>query len=339
MLQPLHSIAVPEEDIAADGVIVRDLAVNPLSVVLVVLRPLNDTGTLANFQSYKGICAALNRVTIADRGESIFSMRGEDAAALNYFRHGVMPFQGQHDDTNNERRCVVLPIILGRHPFDPRSCYPARSRGELTIELDVDDADTGYDDMRVSVETWEIPGAKPVEFERKVAIAQTPAATGDTLIDLNPGRPHRGVLLFGTTPFGGANPAPSWGRLKVLMDNREAFIAASDWEVQQMMHSLCGRQPPYYDGHMHRVDATAAVATQPTLSGPFNVGAGIAGAVDVTAWHQYAWLDFDPTGDDTFGLDATHARRLAIQANIETADALRAVPIEVVKLAGGEPAK
>jgi hypothetical protein len=332
-LQYLHSVAVPEEDVAGDGVIVRDLAVNPLSCVLVCLRPLNDTGTLADFQSYKGICAALNRVSVLDRGESIVSMRGEDLAALNYFRHGIMPFQGQHDDTNNERRCVVLPILLGRHYLDPKSCYPARSRGELTIELDIDDADTGYDDMRISIETIEIPGAKPSEFERKVAIAQTPAATGDTLIDLNPGRPHRGVLLFGTTPFGGASPAPSWGRIKVLMDNRETCIAASDFEVQQMMHCLYGRQPPIYDGHMHRVttdgNAQTAVAT---VSGPFNVGAGIAGAVGVNAWHQYAFLDFDPTGDDTFGLDATSARRLAIQATIETADALRAIPIEVVKV-------
>lgn len=338
MLGFLHSVASPEELIAADAVITRDLAVNPLSVVLVVLRPLNDTGTLAAFQSAKGIAAACNRISILDRGESIVSMRGEDLCALNYFRHGIQPFQGQHDDTNDERRCVVLPILLGRHAFDPTSCYPARMRGELTIELDLDIADTGYDGLRISIETIEIPGAKPSEFERKVAISQTPAATGDILIDLNPGRPHRGVLLFGTTPFAGAAPAPTWGRVKVLMDNREVMIAASDFEVQQMIHSLTGKTGPYYDGHMHRVDATAAVATQPTLSGPFNRGAGIAGATDINGWNQYALLDFDPTGDDTFGLDATSAKRLAIQANIETADAVRLIPIEVVKLRSGEAA-
>jgi hypothetical protein len=339
MLLPIHSVAVPEFDVSGDSVVTLDLAVNPLSAVLICLRPLNNTATLAQFQSYKGICAALNRVSVLDRGESIVSMRGEDLAALNYFRHGIMPFQGQHDDTDNERRCVVLPILLGRHYLDDQSCYPARSRGELTLELDIDDADTGYDDMRISVETIEIPGAKPKEFERKVAMAQTFAATGDTLIDLNPGRHHRGVLLFGTTPFGGAAPAPSFGRIKLLMDNRETWFTASDFEVAQMLHSMRGIQPPAFDGHMHRVDATAAVATQPTLSGPFNIGAGIAGAVDVTAWHQYAFLDFDPTGDDTYGVDASNAKRLAIQATAETADAIRVIPIEVVKLAGGEPTR
>jgi len=331
MMEFLHSIASPEEAVAADIVLTRDLAVNPLSVVLVCIRPLNDNAVLATNQSYKGLIAALNRVSILDRGESIFSMRGEDAAALNYFRHGIMPFQGQHDDTDNERRCAVLPIILGRHAYDPRSCYPARMRGELTIEMDLDVADTGYDNLRVSVETIEIPGAKPSEFERKVAIQQTLAATGDNLIDLNPGRPHRGVLLFGTTPFAGAAPAPTWGRIKVLMDNREKFFTATDFETAQMLHSLMGRQPPMYDGHMHRFTDAATGAGTPTTSGPFNVGAGIAGATDINAWHQYAFLDFDPTGDDTFGLDATNAKRLAIQANAETADAIRAIPIEVVK--------
>ena len=48
----LHSVTTVEQLIAADGVSTFDLAVNPLSVVNLVLRPLNDTGTLSNFQSY-----------------------------------------------------------------------------------------------------------------------------------------------------------------------------------------------------------------------------------------------------------------------------------------------
>lgn len=334
MLTPIWSIPTPEQAISADGVVTFDMGVNPLSSLFLCIRPLNDTGTLAAFQSYRGLCAALNRVTLLDRGESIISMTGQDMAAMNYFRHGIMPFQGQHDDTDNERRCAVLPLIIGRHVWDPRSCYPARMRGELQLEVDFDIADTGYDGLRFSVESLEFPGASPAEFERKVTISQTWAATGDVTMDLVPGRRLRGVLLFGTTPFAGAAPAPSWGRIKLMVDNRETFISASDFEVQQMSHCLVGRQPPMYDGHMHRVDATAAVATQPTLSGPFNIGAGIAGAVDINSWMQYAFLDFDPTGDDTFGLDGTSAKMVRLAVNAETADAVRAVPVEVMPLRG-----
>jgi hypothetical protein len=222
---------------------------------------------------------------------------------------------------------------MGKHAYDVKSCFPASRRGELVLELDVDIADTGYDGLRVSVETIELLGAKPVEYEKKVQVLQTFAATGDVDVDLPPGNVNRGLLLFGTTPFGGATPAPSWGRMKVLMDNQEVMFGATDFEVAQMLHCLWGRQPPMYDGHMHRTttdgNAQTAVAT---VSGPFNVGAGIAGAVDVNAWHQYAFLDFDPTKDDEHSLNTSGHTRFHLRANAETADAVRVIPIEVIKV-------
>lgn len=329
----LHNVAVQERAISADGIETFDLAVNPLSVILIGLRPLNDTGTLAAFQSYKGIAAALNRVSVLYRGEAIKSVRGEDLAALNYFRHGIMPFQGQHDDTDNERRCAVVPILMGRWPYDNKSCFPATRRGELVLECDFDIADTGYDGLRFSVETIELLDAKPKEYEKWVQVTQTNGATGDADMDLvATGNAVRGILLFGTTPFAGASPAPSWGRIKVLLDNQEAGFGSTDFEMSQALTSLWGRQPPAYDGHMHRVDATAAVATQPTLSGPFNVGAGIAGATDITGWNQYTYLDYDPTGDDSHVLHTKGKSSLKLRANFEAADAVRAIPIEVIQL-------
>src|SRR3990172_7375288 len=330
----LHSVAVQDQLISADAIQTFDLAVNPLSVVLIALRPLNDTGTLANMQSYKGLCAALNRATVLYRGEAIKSARGEDIAALNYFRWGIMPYQGQHDDTNDERRCAVLPIIMGRWPFDPKSCFPAVHRGELQLELDMDIADTGYDGLRLSVETIELLDAKPTEYEKWVQVAQTNAATGDADVDLAAtGNLIRGILLFGTTPFAVATPAPSWGRVKVLLDNQEHGFGSADFEVLQMLHSLWGRQPPAYDGHMHRVTTSGCAQTAlATISGPFNVGGGIAGAVDINSWMQYAFMDFDPTGDDRHAMATQGKSSLKLRANFETADLVRAIPIEVIKV-------
>lgn len=321
----LHNVAVQERAIAADGIEVYDLAVNPLSVVLIALRPLNDTGTLADFQSYRGIAAALNRVSVLYRGEAIMSMRGEDVAALNYFRWGMQPFQGQHDDTNNERRCAVLPLIMGRFPYSKESCFPATRRGELVLECDYDIADTGYDGLRVSVETIELLDAKPKEYEKRVQVLQTNGATGDQDVDLvATGNLIRGILLFGTTGFGGAAPAPSWGRVKVLLDNQEHGYASTDFEVAQMLHCLWGRQPPMYDSHDHRVTTSGCAQTElATVGGPFNVGSG---------YDQYAFLDYDPTGDDEHAMNTNGKSRLILRSNVETADAVRAIPIEVVKL-------
>lgn len=316
----LHSVSVQDQLIAADGIFTFDLAVNPLSVVNVCLRPLNDTGTLSNVQGYRGIAAAMNRVSILHRGESVLSMRGEDAAALGYFRHGIVPFRGQNDNVDNERLCVVVPLLLGKNAYDTESCFPASHRGELVLELDLDIADTGYDGLRLSVETVELLDAKPKEYEKKVQVTQTWVATGDQDFDLPPGNVCRGLLLFGTTPFGGASPLPSWGRIKVLLDNMEAGYAATDFEVAQMLHCLWGRQPPF-DDHKHTLDATVAGITETTST--FDVGEN---------YNNYAYLDFDPTRDDTFSLDTRDKSRFHIRSTAETADAVRVVPIEVIKV-------
>lgn len=317
-----HSVVVHEQAIGADGIYNYDLGVNPLSMLLIAIRPLNETATLSNFESYLGLCDAINRCTIYKSGEAVVSMRGVDIAAMNYFRHGIIPFQGQHDDTDNERRCAVLPVLLGKFPYDPTSAFPAIQRGALNLELDLDIADTGYDGLRISVESVELLGANPKEYERKVQIAQTWAATGDVSMDLNPGTKIRGMLLFGTTPFAGASPAPSWGRVRTIVDNSEYGFSATDFEVAQMLHCLWGRQPPIYDGHRHRTTVDGNAQTLVTTVGkPCDIGLG---------WHQYAYLDFDPSRDDSFILDGTKALQVQVRATAETADAVRCVPVEVV---------
>lgn len=316
----LHSVTTQDQAISADGIFNFDLAVNPLSVVLLVARPLNDTGTLANYQRYRAICAAFNRITVAHRGENIVMMRGDDMAAFNYFRWGMMPWEANSDNVDNERRAVVLPIPMGRWPYSPKSCFPKSSRGELTIELDIDIADTGYDGMRLSIECIELLDANPSEYEKKIASSQTWAATGDNDFDLPPGNVNRGILLFGTTGFGGASPAPSWGRIKVLLDNVEHGYAATDFEVAHMLPSLWGRHMPVAAEHKHTVNAAGAGVEETTSV--FDIGLDL---------ENYAFLDFDPTGDDTFALDTRGKSRFHVRANAETADAVRAIPIEVIK--------
>lgn len=319
----LHSVSVQDQAITADGIYNFDLAVNPLSVVLVILRPLNDTGTLSNFNNYLAILQAINRLSIYHRGAVVKSMRGEDAGALNYFRHGIMPMQANNNDTDNERRAVVLPILMGRFAYDPSSCFPSSRRGELILELDLDIADTGYDGLRLSVETIELLDAKPKEYERVTSLAQTFAATGDNDVDLAPGNVNRGILVWGTTGFTGASPAPSWGRLKLLLDNVETVYAATDFEVSQTIGQLWGRQLPAADGHKHRTTTDGNAQTLvTTVAGPFQQSMG---------WQNYAYLELDPTGDDTYSIDTRGFSRFHLRPNVETADAVRALQIEVIK--------
>ena len=318
-LNLLHRVIVQEQAIGADGVYTYDMGTNPLSVILVNLRPLNDTGTLTNFSTYRSLCGALNRMTLLHRGASVFSMRGDDAMAINWFRHGILPWECNQYDTDNERRCITLPLLLGRFAYDPRSCFPATLRGELVLELDIDIADTGYDSMRLSVESIELLGANPKEFERKTSISATWPATGDNDLSLPTGNVVRGLQLWGTSGFSGAAPVPSWGRISTLLDGRQVGYASTDFEVAAMLSCLHGRQgPTLHDQHVHRVDATSMSTTELTTI-PREYG---------TFLQLNCFLDFDPTRDDTFSIDTRGASTWQVRADAETADAVRCTQIE-----------
>lgn len=316
----LHNIAVPEAAIAADGIQSYDLAVNPLSVVLLKLAPLNDTGTLANFARPFDVCKALNRVSILYLGQSIVSLRGEDLASMNWLRYGMLPWDSNNDNVDNERRCVTLPLFLGKWPFDPAECFPATRRGELILECDFDIADTGYDGLRFQADTIELLDAKPKAFERRVQISQTFGATGTNDVDLYAGNKTRGILLFGTTSYDGAAPAPSWGRLRVLLDNQEAGYANIDWETLMSYPALMGRTPAMAN-HRHTLDATVAGITETTNT--FDAD---------DDFKNYAYIDYDLTRDDAYILDTSGATRFQIRAEAETADAVRAIQVEVMPL-------
>lgn len=318
----LHSVAIQNQTVAADTIFTDDLSVNPLSVILLCMRPLNETSTLSNFLQYLAICDAFNRITVSYRGEAVVNMTGRDAAVMAYMRHGTVPTQVNHAQTDNVRRIVVLPIFLGRFGYDPTSCFPPSRRGELILELDIDVADTGYDGFQFSVETIELLDAKPKEFERKAQIVQTLAATGDVDVDIAPGNKFRGLLLFGTTAYSGAAPAPTWGRVSTMLDNVQVQYSSSDIEVASMLHTLWGRTPPVMDGHTHMV---------PTNAGAFEVTTAPE-AIGQGGWENYAFLDFDPSRDDLFTLDTRNASRFNVRAIAETANAVRVVPIEVIQV-------
>jgi len=316
----LHSVNIQERLISADGVQSYDLAVNPLSVLLLHLKPLNDTGTLSDFATYLNVAGAINRVAVLLNGVSVVSMTGRDAAAMAFFRHGITPMQASHQDTNNFRRSLVLPILMGSEIYSQRSCFPATKRGELILEVDFDIAATGYDGLRFAVETIELPGAKPKEYERKVQLSGTFGATGINDVELPLGNLNRGLLLFGTTAFTGASPAPTWGRVATYLDNEQHGYSAHDWEVAHMMSTLQGGQPPSMDDHIH---LTVASPPQETAN-HHEVGQG--------GFENYAFLNFDPTGDDAYSLDASKSSRFHIEGNVETANAFRVVPVERVKV-------
>lgn len=322
----VHSVSVQTQNQGSDGIFTHELAVNPLSVILICLRPQNNTATLTTYDIYLDICDALNRITLLYRGQSVISMSGRDAAILAYMRHGSMFLQSGNSDLNNLRRCVVIPLFLGRRPYDEVSCFPATRSGELILELDIDDAEGGYDDLQYTVETIELLGANPSEYERKVQLSRTFSATGLNDIDIPIGNTVRGLLLFGTTDHSGATPAPSWGRISTVVDGVEIGFTSTDFEVASGLQALLGIGLPGYDAHDHRFEDTAGAISDVRTNAPGPIQVGSDG------YNNYAFLNFDPLQNDSLSIDTSKVSRFQIRADAETADLVRVIPVERIMI-------
>lgn len=313
--------AVQDRLVSADGVEVVDLGVNPLSVVVINLRPLNNTATLANYASFLDVCAALNSVRLLFRGQSIVSMKGEDIAAMNVLRRNVEMRDANTASTDNHRRNVMIPLFLGRFAGDPLECFPASRRGELTLELDIDIADTGYDGFRYSVDTLELLGARPKYYERCVAINRTFPATGFNDIPLPVGNVLRGIGMWGTTYVLGTTPTPSIGRSELLLDNQQMWNAGMDFETAIGIGGLLGGRSPVNDLHQH----TSAAAGSATTN-RYDIGRG--------GWERYGFIDFDLLRNDLLSVETAGVNQCLLRCNAGAADAVRIFPFERVTIDG-----
>lgn len=315
----IHSVLVEEQDPAADGVLEHDLPVNPLSGILIHIKPLNETSTFTTFDGLSAILDAINSIDVIWRGITIFSASGRDARMLLLHRWHRDVVQNNMINTDNARRSIVLPILFGRRWGDREEGLPATRKGELKIRIDVDVADTAYDDFRYSIETLEIPNANFRNFTRVTTISQTLAATGNNDIELPIGHDLRGLLLFQTTAFAGATPAPGLGRIEILVDGSQRGYTSTDVEVARAISALVGHNVTRFPEHVHFADLDGSADAD--IEPPEQVE---------TLLDNYVYLDFDFLRDDSYVLDTKQAKRLVLRTNAEQAEAIRVLPVEKV---------
>ncbi len=313
----IHSILRSNNLLAADGDVVYDLPVNPLSVILLHVSPLNDTSTIGDYRLLEGLLSAVDNVRVTHKGAAVVDLSGVDLAALLMLWHRQRIWQSNAVETDNDRRSLVLPIMFGRRAYTPNECFPETKKGELQLTVTWDIADTGFDGLRISIETIELPDAAPEFVQKATTLAATLVATGQNEIDLPIGNILRGILAFGATGFAGAAPAPTLGELQVLVDNRQVGYSATDFEVLRGLRGLHGIAFPPDLRHTHSVDA-AGVGREDTLEP--EIGASLD--------DNYTFLDFDPTWDDLYSLDTSGAGRVHVRMDAEATDAVRLIPVE-----------
>lgn len=341
MAEFIHSILRTNNTPAADGDVVLDLPVNPLTLILIHLNPLSETSTVANYALLEALLSSLDTVRVSHKGASVLDISGVDLAVLAMLWHGFQIWQSNAVAADNERRSLVLPVCFGRRPYTPNECFPETKKGELQLTLTFDIADTGFDNLNYSVETVELPGAVPETVQKVTTLAQTLAATGQNDVDLPIGNVIRAILCFGTTGYTGATPTPTLGQLSVYKDNRQMGYTATDFEVVRSLLGVMGRPFPPESRHVHdpNFDVVAAdstdLATVITLANEIKADLNALTAVlqpqvGASIDDNYALLNFDPTGDDLYSLETQGAGRVNVRLDAEAANAVRVLPIERV---------
>lgn len=324
-MQFLHSVLVQDESLAVSTVRTDDLPVNPLSVILLTLRNLNNTGTLTNYQVLQGLLTQISRVEILYQGSAIIAGSLADLARLYGFLVGRVPRQGRMVNTDNDVRWVTVPILLGRRPFWKEECFPAVRRGELQLQTTSAAAQTGIDTLVMQIETVELLGATPKRYLKATTITKTPSATGDHDVDLPIGNKLAGILGFSTTVPSGTSFNASLGQLRLLLDNVEAYFARTNFESLNGMASLFTQSQPQADEHLH-LENTAALYTQ-------NADTDL-NEVNPDFFENYVYMNFSPFHDEEFLVETKGRARVHLRINQEpTADAIRIMPVELVDVA------
>ena len=294
----LHSIVQPLVDlVAAADIAAFDLPVNPLSFLLLRLQITN--------------------INVKHQGENIISGSLRDLMLVNMLYQKAFPWATKLTDTDNALRDFVFPLCLGRRPYDPKSCFPATTRGNLRFEMTAGADGAAYDDIDFSLEAVELIEAQPMDYLKYVTSART-SVIGQFDAPLPIGNPLLGVLLFDTGLFGSDDGVLSWGTIKLLKDNVEQYYPLSDYATLAGMLGLQLGMPTVWPGHVHAFNGAAAGldnSDEQQITNSF----GPLG---------YAYLDFDPLRDGSYVLETEGASNLAIRGNGGEATAVRYLPIE-----------
>jgi hypothetical protein len=319
----LHTIALATEDLPASTTRAPfDLPVNPLSMLFLRFQITNtNPAAVLTYSAIDDVLTQITNVQVTHKGESVVNGSLRDIMAAMALRHGLHPGWSFLNNANGGLRSLVFPICLGRKPYDMKSCYPATSRGNLKMALTAGADGAAYSDINVSVEAVELLDAAPTEWVKLTTLSRD-SVIGQFDLDLPIGNDMLGIVLFDTGISGSTDEVTSWGQVKLLMDNVEQYYPNSDIETLCGLTNAQMRALLMWPGHGHMVNAAGA-GVEDSDDADMPVGQGLTG---------YAYLDFDPTRDDTFTLKTEGASRIQLRGVGDEATAVRALPFEVMKV-------
>lgn len=308
---------------AGDAAFVDNLPVNPLSFVDVVIRGQNLT--LNTLSTLAQQLAVLSRLEILFKGSSIISLSPADLYALQGRMAWCNNLPQPRGITAGHRFRHLLRLSFSRVPFWTKEGFPASRAGELQIRYTPAAAFTNVGTISLHVETEEVLDGQFQNYLKYTTISRTPAATGESDVDLPIGNDIAAVLLFGTTVPTVNSDNASMREVRLLIDNQEAFVPRTRWDT--LHHELMAKSDAgqWLADHIHLENTAAAYTQNADTLGP---------RWDVHSLSQYGFIEFDPLDDDAYLLHTNGRSAVKLRINADVADAQRIVPVEMIKVGG-----
>lgn len=319
----LHSMPLPTRDWpTASSIGPLDLPVNPLSVILLSFEVTNVApAALLTYSAIDDVLANVTNVIVKHKGENIISGTLRDLAYINGRIFGRHARWDRLSQTSAGIRRVTVPLGFGRRAYDPKECFPATSRGNLTLELTRAANPASFSDMNLIVETVELIEADPEKYLKYTPQATT-AVIGQFEQTLPIGNPYVALAFFDTALATLDTATSSWGQVKLLKDNVEQYYPLSDAQTLSAADGLYRHTgDPELASHVHQINDGAALSFSDDAVIPVSQG-----------FRGYFQMNFDPLGDGSYLLETAGAADIKLRATGTSATAVRVTPVELVSV-------
>jgi len=320
----IQSILSHDEAVTLGTVVTKDLPVNPLSHILLTLKLARSGTATSHVPRFMNIPAIFSRIEVLYKGSAVYSLSGVDCFASGILINNFESWAVNCEDLEDAEWALTLLVPLTRKLYDPIECFPATTRGELILQLTYAAASADWDDIRMQIETVELPDATASQFIKQTTLSATPTANVPLDIPLPIGNDISDIIVWQHQIQDGTSDTAAIDKMEILVDNINHFYPESFIETIQNMTGWRRPAPGYFGYHTHKLSAASFVEGA-QVSAPKPEDHVLA---------CYMLMPFDLLRDGTYSLKTAGASDVNLRLDVAAFGALRIIPVEVVGSSG-----
>ena len=320
----IQSILAHDVPVVLPSVVSYDLPVNPLSHILLTLKMARLDTAVTDSPPFMSIPAIIARIEVLYKGSAVYSLSGIDCFASSLHVNGFESWGVNAEDIENGEWAVTLLVPMTRILYSPIECFPRTTRGEMILQITYAAASAEWDDIRMQIETVELPEASASQFLKQTTLSATPTANIPLDIPLPIGNDISDIIIWQHQIQTTTSDTPAIDKMEILIDNMNHFYPESFTETIQNMSGRKRCPPGYWGSHVHKTYVTPVVAGDPT---------GIVIPMDhvLACWMH---LPFDIFNNGEYSLKTAGASAVNLRLDIVAFGAIRIIPLEIVGSAG-----